>query len=93
MASLPAGTAVFVLNIGSKSEVWSGDLGSPKGAAQGGFMAQGPIAVSAYGMNQTMPVQPGYMPAHQAGHMHLLFPCLCSITVLDGKLSAKPPQL
>lgn len=59
---------MFVLNIGSRSEVWSGELGSPKGAAQGGYMAQGPIAVaasSAYGMSQPMSAQRGHMPVHQ----------------------------
>lgn len=59
---------MFVLNIGSRSEVWSGELGSPQGAAQGGYMAQGPIAVaasSAYGMSQPMSAQRGHMPVHQ----------------------------
>ncbi|DBB00955.1 hypothetical protein WJX77_000085 [Trebouxia sp. C0004] len=67
------GTAVFVLNIGSRSEVWSGELGSPKGAAQGGYMAQGPIAVaasSAYSMSQPMSAQQGYMPAQQGYQAH-----------------------
>ncbi len=62
---MPTGTAVFVLNIGDKGEVWSG-IGSPKG--QAGYMSQGPIAVSAspaYGLNQSMSIQQGYMPAQQ----------------------------
>ena len=66
--SASAGTAVFVLTIGDKSEVWSSPLGSPMKGAQGGYIAQGPLAVSAssvYGMSQPMPTQQMHMPAQQ----------------------------
>lgn len=70
------GTAVFVLNIGDKAEVWSSPLASPKGGAYAGYASQGPLAVSAssvYGMSQpmamsmpmSMPMQQGYMQAQQ----------------------------
>ena len=74
-----AGTAVFVLNIGDKAEVWSSPLASPKGGAYAGYASQGPLAVSAssvYGMSQpmamfmpmSMPMQQGYMQAQQVNH-------------------------
>lgn len=66
-----AGTAVFVLNIGGKSEVWSSPMASPKGGAHVGYASQGPLAVSAssvYGMGQPMPMPmslPMSMPMQQ----------------------------
>ncbi|KAL3147575.1 hypothetical protein ABBQ38_014628 [Trebouxia sp. C0009 RCD-2024] len=65
------GTAVFVLNIGGKSEVWSSPMASPKGGAHAGYASQGPLAVSAssvYGMGQPMPMPvslPMSMPMQQ----------------------------
>lgn len=66
-----AGTAVFVLNIGGKSEVWSSPMASPKGGAHAAYASQGPLAVSAssvYGMGQPMPMPmslPMAMPLQQ----------------------------
>ncbi|KAL3162284.1 hypothetical protein ABBQ32_009976 [Trebouxia sp. C0010 RCD-2024] len=65
------GTAVFVLNIGGKSEVWSSPMASPKGGAHAAYASQGPLAVSAssvYGMGQPMPMPmslPMAMPLQQ----------------------------
>ena len=72
-----AGTAVFVLNIGDRSEVWSSPLASPKGGAFAGYASQGPLAVSAssvYGMPQpapvpvAIPVQQVYQQPQQVSH-------------------------
>lgn len=81
-----AGTAVFVLNTGGKSEVWSSPMASPKGGAHGGYASLGPLAVSAssvYGMGQpmpmpmSMPMQQAYAQPQQVQYQILLLMLLC----------------
>ena len=65
---LSAGTAVFVLNIGNRSEVWGSPVNSPRMQSQGMYIAQGPLADSApagYSSAQPVMLQQAYMPAQQ----------------------------